>query len=70
METGVYGHSREQENPNWEIWMRDSLEIYAKYGVGYCWPLSPDRADSSLLSLLSSDGKNLTKAGIIWSSVT
>jgi hypothetical protein len=65
METGVYRDSN--KNPNWEVWMNDSLSLYEEYGVSVSWfPFDPDRSDSSLISILNSDRRTLTNVGEIW----
>jgi len=65
METGVYRDY--SKNPNWEVWISDSLALYEKYNAGVCWlPSSPDRSDSSLISTLSPDRSSLTDVGAIW----
>jgi len=67
METGVYGHERENENPNWRQWVVDVLALYNKYGVGCNWHLfSPDRPDSSIFSLLKGDRTGLSELGELW----
>jgi hypothetical protein len=65
METGVYKNAA--ENPNWDVWIQDSLFLYAKYDVGVCWyQFDPDRPDSSITSLLASNRTGLTDVGLIW----
>lgn len=67
METAVYGHARENENPNWQKWLHDSGSLYTKYGVSVNYhTFDPDRADSSLFSLLNPDRVSLTETGRIW----
>lgn len=67
METGVYGHAREDENPNWQQWVVDSLDLYNEYEIGHSWWLfDPDRENSSIFSLLKGDRSGLTEVGEIW----
>jgi len=65
METGVYRDP--SKNPNWDVWVNDSLSLYEEYGVSVSWyPFDPDRESSSLISLLKADRISLTEVGEIW----
>jgi len=65
MESGVYRDYN--KNPNWKVWMNDSLAFCRRREANICWfPFDPDRSDSSLISCLDSDRITLTEVGAIW----